>query len=57
MHLGPRPEQNPSGIYGIANGATGGGFQVVLSDTSPTFEEVAERFLGRRIPDIELVSV
>jgi ribosomal protein S18 acetylase RimI-like enzyme len=23
MHLGPRPEQNPSGIYGIANGATG----------------------------------
>ena len=37
-------------------GSGGGGFQVVLSDTSPTFEEIASRFLGRDIPGIELVS-
>ncbi len=34
-----------------------GDFQIILSDTSPTFNEVAERFLGREIPGIELVSV
>ena len=33
-----------------------GDFQIILSDTSPTFNEVAERFLGREIPGIELVS-
>jgi glutamate racemase len=35
----------------------GGRFQIILSDTSPTFAEIAARFLGRRVPDIELVSV
>jgi glutamate racemase len=38
-------------------GEGGGDFHVVLSDTSPTFEEVAERFLGRAVGGIELVSV
>jgi len=38
-------------------GSNSGGFQIILSDTSPTFNEVAERFLGREIPEIELVSV
>ncbi len=33
-----------------------GHFSVILSDTSPAFEPVARRFLGREIPDIELVS-
>ncbi len=32
------------------------GFQVILSDTSPTFNDVAERFLGREIPNIELIA-
>lgn len=43
---------------GIGNAAaTGGGsFQIVLSDTSPTFGAIAERFLGRSVPDVELVS-
>jgi len=41
---------------GIAGGG-GGEFHVVLSDTSPTFNHIAERFLGRAAPDIELVSV
>jgi len=34
----------------------GGQFHVALSDTSPTFEEIAARFLGRSVPGIELVS-
>jgi glutamate racemase len=33
-----------------------GRFSVILSDTSPAFGPVARRFLGREIPDIELVS-
>jgi glutamate racemase len=39
--------------------ATGGSrrFDIILSDTSPTFAEIASRFLGRRAPEIELVSV
>jgi glutamate racemase len=39
--------------------ATGGGgrFDIILSDTSPTFAEIASRFLGRRAPEIELVSI
>jgi len=37
-------------------GGGGGDFHVVLSDTSPTFEEIAARFLGRDVPGIELVS-
>ncbi len=41
---------------GIA-GNGGGEFHVILSDTSPAFEDLAERCLGRRVPDIELVSV
>lgn len=32
-------------------------FDIILSDTSPTFAEIASRFLGRRAPEIELVSV
>ena len=32
-------------------------FDLILSDTSPTFAEIASRFLGRRAPEIELVSV
>ena len=41
---------------GLRAPAGGGGeFHVVLSDTSPTFEEIAARFLGRSIPGIELV--
>jgi glutamate racemase len=32
-------------------------FDIILSDTSPTFSEIASRFLGRRAPEIELVSV
>jgi glutamate racemase len=38
-------------------GGGGGDFHVVLSDTSPTFNQIAERFLGCAAPDIELVSV
>jgi glutamate racemase len=34
-----------------------GEFHIVLSDTSPTFGDIAARFLGRRVPEIELVSV
>lgn len=42
---------------GLRRGEGGGGdFHIVLSDTSPTFEDVASRFLGRDIPEIELVS-
>jgi glutamate racemase len=41
----------------IAGGKGNGQFSVVLSDTSPTFEQIARRFLGRDIPDIELVGV
>jgi glutamate racemase len=37
-------------------GHGGGEFHVILSDTSPTFEEVASRFLGRDVPKIELES-
>jgi glutamate racemase len=38
-------------------GSNGNGhFNVILSDTSPTFEDIARRFLGRDIPDIELVG-
>jgi glutamate racemase len=40
----------------IVGGSGNGNFSVILSDTSPTFEEIARRFLGRDIPDIELVS-
>jgi glutamate racemase len=45
------PEQKPA-----AKGP-GGHFDIILSDTSPTFAEIASRFLGRRAPEIELVSV
>ncbi len=38
-------------------GQGGGEFHIVLSDTSPSFGDIATRFLGRRVPDIELVSV
>jgi len=40
----------------IIGGRGNGNFSVILSDTSPTFEEIAQRFLGRDIPEIELVS-
>jgi len=40
----------------IVGGNGNGHFSVILSDTSPTFEEIARRFLGRGIPEIELVS-
>jgi len=42
------------------NGIRGGKesrFHVILSDTSPAFEETAARFLGRPITGVELVSV
>lgn len=42
--------------HGIA-GSQGGDFHVVLSDTSPAFEGLATRCLGRVVPDIELVNV
>jgi glutamate racemase len=38
-------------------GSGGGNFHIVLSDTSPAFEGLATRCLGRVVPDIELVSV
>jgi len=38
-------------------GNDGGDFHIVLSDTAPSFGDIATRFLGRRVPDIELVSV
>ena len=39
------------------SGWTGRGrFSVLLSDTSPSFEEIARRFLGRDIPAVELVN-
>jgi glutamate racemase len=41
----------------IVGGEGNGHFSVILSDTSPTFDEIARRFLGRDIPEIELVSV
>ena len=41
----------------IIGGRGNGNFSVILSDTSPTFEAIAQRFLGRDIPEIELVSV
>jgi len=41
----------------LAGTAGRGEFHVILSDTSPTFGDIAARFLGRRVPDIELVSV
>ncbi len=40
----------------MAGGTGNGHFTVVLSDTSPTFEDIARRFLGRDIPEIELVG-
>jgi glutamate racemase len=40
----------------IVGGNGNGHFTVVLSDTSPTFEDIARRFLGRDIPEIELVG-
>lgn len=40
----------------LAGSRGNGQFTVVLSDTSPTFEDIARRFLGRDIPDIELVG-
>jgi glutamate racemase len=39
------------------SGSGGGDFHLILSDTSPTFGDIASRFLGRRAPEIELVSV
>jgi glutamate racemase len=42
---------------GIAAPAGEGEFHVVLSDTSPSFGDIATRFLGRRVSEIELVSV
>jgi len=42
---------------GIEGSGGGGEFHIVLSDTSPNFGDIATRFLGRRVPDIELVSV
>jgi len=46
-------------LHGRALAGSGGNgeFHIILSDTSPTFGDVAARFLGRRVPDIELVSV
>ena len=41
----------------IIGGGGNANFSVILSDTSPTFEEIAQRFLGRDIPEIELVCV
>jgi glutamate racemase len=41
----------------LAATGSGGRFDIILSDTSPTFAEIASRFLGRRAPEIELVSV
>jgi glutamate racemase len=41
----------------LASTGSGGRFDIILSDTSPTFAEIASRFLGRRAPEIELVSV
>jgi glutamate racemase len=40
----------------IVGGNGNGRFSVILSDTSPAFDDVARRFLGREIPDIELVG-
>jgi glutamate racemase len=40
----------------IVGGKGNGEFTVILSDTSPTFEDIARRFLGRDIPAIELVG-
>jgi glutamate racemase len=42
---------------GIEGAGGGGEFHIVLSDTAPNFGDIATRFLGRRVPDIELVSV
>lgn len=42
---------------GLSAPAGAGGFHIVLSDTSPNFGDIATRFLGRRVSDIELVSV
>ncbi len=42
---------------GLAGAGGGGEFHIVLSDTAPSFGDIATRFLGRRVPDIELVSV
>ncbi|HET6348204.1 MAG TPA: glutamate racemase [Candidatus Krumholzibacteria bacterium] len=42
---------------GLAGKNGGSRFHIILSDTSPAFEDVAARFLGRRVPDVELVSV
>lgn len=42
---------------GLAGAHDPGTFHIILSDTSPTFADVAARFMGRRVPDIELVSV
>jgi glutamate racemase len=41
----------------LAGGNGNGRFSVILSDTSPVFDQIARRFLGREIPDIELVGV
>jgi glutamate racemase len=45
------------GDRGIHGAGGGGEFHIVLSDTSPSFGDIAARFLGRRVPEIELVSV
>lgn len=42
---------------GLEGSGAGGEFHIVLSDTAPSFGDIATRFLGRRVPDIELVSV
>ncbi len=41
---------------GLFNDSGGGSFRIYLTDISPSFREVGERFLERSIPDIELIS-
>lgn len=40
-----------------ARSPQGGEFRIILSDTSPVFEDVGRRFLGRDVGGVELVSV
>jgi glutamate racemase len=39
----------------LLGGEGNGKFSIILSDSSPAFEELGRRFLGRDIPDIELL--
>jgi glutamate racemase len=43
--------------HGLRGGSGDGDFAVYLSDLAPDFKQVAERILGRPIPEVRFQSV